>query len=100
MHPIYANKCVTTAISSFSVDGEDYDLSYPSFLTLINKPVLVNVTLLNDGVTGERLETINLTLVQNQHLTPSNENQILAYETVMITLHDSDSMYVMVWVSL
>ena len=69
----------------------DYLLSHSVFLTLTNRPLSVNVTLLNDGESGEGLETINLTLVQNHQLTPSNQNQILYYKSVVITLQDTDS---------
>ena len=69
----------------------DYLLFHSHFLTLANRPLSVNVSLLNDGESGEGLETINLTLVQNHQLTPSNQNQILYYKSVVITLQDTDS---------
>ena len=68
----------------------DYTLHHPTFLTLNDKPLSFNVSLLSDGVSGEGLETITLTLVQNHRLTPSNQNQILQYQSVVITIQDAD----------
>ena len=56
-----------------------------SNLTLTNQPIPVTVTLLNDGVNGEQPETITLTLVQHS---TSEPNQILAHDTVRITLDE------------
>ena len=67
----------------------DYQLVHAEPLTLVGTPMAVTVTLLSDGVAGEGSETIILTLIQSPG-TPSNQNQILEYETVMITVADSD----------
>ena len=75
---------------NISLEGVDYNLIHPTFLTLNDKPLSIHVLLLSDGVSGEDLETINLTLVQNHRLTPSNQNQILQYQSVVITVQDND----------
>lgn len=60
-------------------------------VVLIRNPTTITVTLLDDGVTGEGLEDIILTLVQDIR-TPSNHNEFLVFDTVHIFLLDNDSM--------
>ena len=69
-----------------SAEGEDYILSHPT-LSLIGNPIPVTVTLLNDGVNDEGSETIILTLMHDDSF---DSNQIFVYDTVQITLQDSD----------
>ena len=76
--------CILTSISA---EGVDYVLSHPIPLRLTNMPVPVTVSLLNDGVNGEGIETITLTLVEDQ----SESNRILVYDTVNIFLQDFNS---------
>jgi hypothetical protein len=70
--------------------NEDYTLSVPSPLSIRADPILVNVTLLRDGVAGEGEEEIELTLVQDLTISPLEESRILAFPTVRITVQDSD----------
>ena len=67
--------------------GEDYTLSISSDLPLQTSPIPVNVTLLRDGEAGEPLETIILTLVQDN---VPDISQILDHQTVQITVQDND----------
>ena len=73
--------------SYLCTEGVDYVLSHPT-LSLLDNPIPVTVTLLNDGVNDEQPETITLTLMQDGFF---DSNQILVYDTVQITLQDSDS---------
>ena len=52
-------------------------------------PVPVIVTLLKDGVIGERPQDVILTLIQDS--TPSDINQFLIYHTIRITILDNES---------
>ena len=70
-----------------SVEVEDYILSYTAPLSLTNQPLPVMVSTVDDDVFEER-EEIVLTLVQSSY---SNEGQILAWQTVVITVSDNDS---------
>ena len=72
--------------------NEDYIIHHTNPVTLRIDPLPVTVTLLNDQVTGEGLEDIVLTLVQDDSLTPSNSNEFLIYDTVRILLMDNESM--------
>ena len=53
-------------------------------------PVPVFVTLLKDGVIGERPQDIILTLIHDSS-TPSDINQFLIYHTIRITILDNES---------
>ena len=75
------------------VVNEDYKINPTNPVALISNPVPVIVTLLNDRVTGEGLEDIILTLVQDDTRTPSNQNQFLIYDTVRISLLDNEGMF-------
>ena len=72
-----------------NLEGVDYTISQSSFNLLFIDPVIITVTLLNDGVAGEDKETITLTLAT----TRSESNEILVNEAVTITLLDNDSMW-------
>ena len=65
----------------------DYELSQSNFF-LENIPIPINVTLLNDGVAGERPEIITLTLRPVRDL---EDNEILSNSTITIFLQDNDS---------
>lgn len=69
----------------------DYTLSHATPLILFQGPTHVNVTLLNDRVAGEGMETIILTL--NKVSGTENMNIILEYSVAVINLKDNDSMY-------
>ena len=56
----------------------------------MSEPVPVTVSLLNDREAGEKIETIILTLRQDEDVTPSNLDQIFSYPTVQITIQDND----------
>ena len=67
--------------------NEDYTLSGTSF-SFFREPTPISVTLLNDGVAGEGLETITLTLIQT--FGPEDDSIILGYNTTVIRLWDID----------
>ena len=69
----------------FLVVNEDYTLSNTSII-LFREPTPISVTLLNDGVAGEGLEIITLTLIQT--FGPENDGIILGYNTTVIHLWD------------
>ena len=72
-----------------NLEGVDYVLSQCNFfLEMI--PIPITVTLLNDGVAGEEPETITLTLRPDRNL---EDNEILSNPTIIITLHDNESMW-------
>ena len=70
----------------------DYTISAFDDVQMRINPTTITVTLRNDGVTGEGVEDITLTLIQDSR-TPSRSNQFLVYNTVRITFLDNDSMY-------
>ena len=73
--------------------GMDYTLSDSDNVEMITRPTVINVTILNDGVVGEDVEEIVLTLIQSS-ITPSDINEFLVYDRVRITVRDNDSKYV------
>ena len=73
--------------SLFLVVNEDYTLPDTSF-TLFREPTPVSITLQKDGVAGEGLETITLTLIQT--FGAIDDRFILGYRTVVINLQDID----------
>ena len=70
----------------------DYTISAFDDVQMRINPTTITVTLRNDGVTGEGVEDITLTLIQDSR-TPSRSNQFLVYDTVRIHFLDNDSMY-------
>ena len=68
-------------------EGVDYVIFHRA-LSLIDNPISVTVALLNDGVIDEQPETITLILMQEGFF---DSNQILAYDTLRISLQDNDS---------
>ena len=79
----------------FLTVGMDYTLSDSDNIEMRTRPTVINVTLLNDGVVGEDVEEIVLTLIQSS-ITPSDINQFLVYDRVHITVRDNDSMWLLV----
>ena len=73
--------------SLFLVVNEDYTLPNTSF-TLFREPTPVSITLQKDGVAGEGLETITLTLIQT--FGTVLDSIILEYRAVVINLQDID----------
>ena len=71
----------------FLVVNEDYTLPNTSF-TLFREPIPISITLEKDGVAGEGLETITLTLIQT--FGTEDDRIILEYRTVVINLQDID----------
>ena len=53
-----------------------------------NVPISVTLSLLNDGVAGEEVENVTLTLVNE---ITADENEVLLYDTVTISILDNDS---------
>ena len=70
--------------------NEDYTLPPGPVFSFFQEPTPISVTLLNDGVAGEGLETITLTL--NQFFGPQDDHIILGHSTAVIHLRDIDSM--------
>ena len=62
-------------------------MSYTRPLVLHRDPVVINVTILSDGV-EEELEDIELTLVQNETLSPLEPFRVLSNPTVRISVKD------------
>ena len=67
--------------------NEDYTLPGTSF-AFFREPTPISITLLNDGVAGEGLEIITLTLIQV--LGPEDDSIILGHNTAIIHLQDID----------
>ena len=73
------------------VENVDYTLTHDVDVEISpanNVPISVTLSLLNDGVIGEEVENVTLTLV-NEIL--ADENEILLYDTVIISIVDNDS---------
>ena len=77
--------CLIRCELLFLVVNEDYTLPGTSF-TFFREPTPVSITLLNDGVAGEGLETITLTLIQV--FGPGHDSIILGYNTAVIHIRD------------
>ena len=73
--------------TTFLIDDLDYNLTYSSLL-LTNQPLPITLFLEDDDI-YEDTESIILTLLQRN--SSIQENQILAHETVVVTLEDNDS---------
>ena len=72
------------------VEGEDYVISKPSLVALRLDPILINITLLhNDRGGGEAPEYIDVTLVQDEKVSPVEEFRVLVRPTVRITIPGS-----------
>ena len=71
----------------------DYNISHDGLVIppASNMPILVKVTLLNDGVAGEDVE--NITLILTNAFSPS-ENEVLLHDRVTISVLDNDSKYI------
>ena len=68
---------------------KDYTLQMPgTSVELFREPIPISVSLLNDGVAGEGLETITLTLIQI--LGVVDDRYYLQYKTAVIHLRDID----------
>ena len=68
--------------------NEDYTLPPGPRFAFFREPIPISITLLNDGVAGEGLETITLTL--NQTFGLVEDSIILEYRTAVIHLRDID----------
>ena len=68
--------------------GEDYTLPPGTSFSFFREPTPISVLLLKDGVAGERLETITLTLIQT--LGPEDDSIILGHNTAVIHIRDID----------
>ncbi|CAI8053116.1 hypothetical protein GBAR_LOCUS29051 [Geodia barretti] len=76
--------------SSTAEENVDYTLTHDVDVEISpanNVPISVTLSLLNDGVIGEEVENVTLTLV-NAIL--ADENEILLYDTVIISIVDND----------
>ena len=74
---------------SCSAEGEDYLISQPlSLVELRFHPVLINVTLLDNGSRGGGREAkfIDITLVQDISYSPIEDFRVLVKPTVRITI--------------
>ena len=73
----------------FIAEGEDYLISQPlSLVELRFHPVLINVTLLDNGSSGGGWEAkfIDITLVQDINYSPIEDFRVLVKPTVRITI--------------
>jgi hypothetical protein len=75
--------------SGTAIEGVDYTLAHSQPLIIRGNPTPVTVSLLNDRVMEEGVETICLTLMQDTDTTPFNENEFLLYDTVTISVQDN-----------
>ena len=86
------NFILCARLSLFATENEDYTLPHDNVSLTIsltnNVPIRVTLTLLNDGVAGEEVENVTLSLVNT--VSP-DENEILLYDTVTISILDNDS---------